>query len=139
MNITICGSLSFNEEFLKLKTELEGLGHTVAIPQSTLDGYDKTWWNELRTTNPNEFVRLSRERMMEHFEKIVWADAILVANYEKNEIPGYIGVNTLMEMGVAMHLGKKIFLLFEPTAEKSKEEIVPMLPVLLYQDVTKIM
>lgn len=49
--------------------------------------------------------------MKAHFTKIEWSDAILVANYDKKGIAGYIGGNTLMEIGLALHLDKKIYLL----------------------------
>ena len=35
----------------------------------------------------------------------------MVLNYEKNGVKGYIGASTLMELAVAHHLQKPIFLL----------------------------
>jgi len=35
-------------------------------------------------------------------------------NYEKDGIKGYVGGATLMEIGLAQYLGKKIFLLYPP-------------------------
>ena len=46
--------------------------------------------------------------------RILRARAILVCNYEKNNKPGYIGVNTLMEMTVAYISGVPTYLLEEP-------------------------
>jgi len=44
-------------------------------------------------------------------DAIVHSDAILVLNFDKNNIPHYIGCNTMMEMGFAYVADKKIFLL----------------------------
>lgn len=49
--------------------------------------------------------------MRAHFKEIEKADAILVANYEKGKIKGYIGGNTLMEITLAFYLKKPIFIL----------------------------
>lgn len=76
--------------------------------------------------------------MKKHFEKIVWGDAILVLNYAKNNIDGYIGANTLIEMGLALHLDKPIYLL-NPIPEISyKEEILGMQPIVIEGDLSKI-
>lgn len=49
------------------------------------------------------------------------SDAILVLNYPKNGIRGYIGTSSLMEIGLAHYLGKKIFLLNEiPLATQAR-------------------
>jgi len=52
-----------------------------------------------------------------YYEEIKSANAILVVNKEKKDIPGYIGANTLIEMSFAYVSGKMILLLHEiPTA-----------------------
>lgn len=63
-----------------------------------------------------------------HFEKIEWCDAILVLNYPKNGIENYIGANTLVEIGLAFHLRKKIFLLHPIPVMQYSEEIISMKP-----------
>ncbi len=59
-------------------------------------------------------------------------DAVLVANYEKYGISGYIGGNTLMELGFAHVLNQRIYLL-NPIPEISyyKSEIEAVRPVIL--------
>ena len=66
-----------------------------------------------------------------HFDKITWADVILVTNYDKNNITGYIGGNTLMEMGVAFFLNKPIYLLNQIPDMSYKEEVLGMKPVVI--------
>lgn len=76
--------------------------------------------------------------MRGHFDKVVWADVILVCNYDKSGIVAYIGPNTLLEMGLAFHLQKPIYLL-NPIPEVSyKEEILGMQPTVIDGDLKKI-
>ncbi len=146
MKITLCGSCKFTDEALSIKEKLEKMGHEVQIwpiklkndkgqPISVTDYYkirhvasaDEKWvWDR------------KAEAVLEHFDKVVWADAILVANYEKNNVRGYIGGNTLMEMGLAFFLKKKIYLLNEIPEVSYKEEILGVKPILLEGDLTKI-
>ena len=69
--------------------------------------------------------------MKRHFEKVAWADAILVSNHDKNGVPGYIEANTLLEMGLAFHLGKPIYLLNGIPEMAYKEEILGMTPIVI--------
>jgi hypothetical protein len=63
---------------------------------------------------------------------------VLILNYSKKEIANYIGANTLIEMGLAFYLHKKIFLL-NPIPEISyKEEILAMKPIVINGDLNKI-
>jgi hypothetical protein len=73
-----------------------------------------------------------------YFQKVEWSDAILILNYDKNGIPYYIGGNTLMKMGVAFYLHKKIFLLNNISEIGYKEEIIGMKPVIINQDLKRI-
>lgn len=73
---------------------------------------------------------------MWYFEKVNWSDAILVLNYDKNNIIGYIGGNTLMEIGVAFFLKKKIYLLNLIPEISYKEEIIGMKPIIINGDLS---
>ncbi len=67
----------------------------------------------------------------EHWKKILKSDCILVANYEKKEISGYVGGNTFLEMGFAFVTGKPIFML-NPIPDMSyTSEMEGMQPVIL--------
>lgn len=77
--------------------------------------------------------------MNDHFKKVLEADAILVVNNEKNGIPGYIGGNALMEMTLAYHYKKPIFLWNDITSQLSiEEEIRGLNPIVIHQDLMKI-
>ena len=66
--------------------------------------------------------------------------SILVLNESKKGVDGYIGGNTLMEMGFAYGFGKKIFL-FNPAPSRSErmhyvDEIIDMKPIILNGDLS---
>ena len=79
-----------------------------------------------------------KQKLLQHFNKVVWADAILVLNYDKNGVKNYIGGNTLMEMGLAFFLKKKIYLLNQIPELSYKEEVLGMRPIILGGDFSKI-
>ena len=75
---------------------------------------------------------LKNSAINDHYEKINWCEGILVINEEKRCIRGYVGGNTLIEIGVAFYLKKPIFILNQVSSELSyKQEIYGMKPVLL--------
>jgi hypothetical protein len=139
MKITICGSMAMIDQMHDIGSQLETLGHQVKIPKieiKDLSGnslsqkeYDAVRKNA--TAADTWIWEINREAMRDHFVKITWSDAILVPNFEKNSIPGYIGPNTLMEMGLALFLNKKIFLLNPIPDIQSKEEILGINPIIL--------
>ena len=66
-------------------------------------------------------------------------DAVLVLNYEKKGVPGYIGGNTLIEAAGGFHYKKPIYILNPISNDLSfKEEILGMRPVFLNGDLNKI-
>ena len=146
MKITICGSIAFQDEVLSVKEKLEKLGHEVEIwPLKLKDGKGqlisaKDYYKIRRVANDDEKWVWDRkaEAVLEHFDKVAWSDAILVTNYDKNDIKGYIGGNTLMEMGLAFFLKKKIYLLNQIPELAYKEEILGVKPIILNGDLTKI-
>jgi hypothetical protein len=146
MKITICGSVIFQDEILSVKEKLEELGHEVKIwPLKVKDGKGrlipvKEYYKIRRTANNDEKWVWDRkaEAVLEHFDKVAWSEGILVANFDKNDVKGYIGGNTLMEMGIAFFLKKKIYLLNEVPELPYKEEILGVKPIILNGDLTKI-
>ena len=66
-----------------------------------------------------------------HIEKIKKSDAILLANYTKNEIIDYIGANTFLEMAFAYILKKNIFILNTIPNQSNTVEIVGLKPIVL--------
>jgi hypothetical protein len=109
MIITICGSTHFVPEIKKIRDELEEKGHEV---------YSLAWtdlsFQEIRAKKHDrkKFIgELKPKLLVEHFNKILKSDAILVVNSEKNGIKNYIGGNTFAEIIFAYYYKKKIFFL----------------------------
>jgi len=144
-NITICGSIAFYEHMIRAQQELEQQGHTIKLPPAEIKDENGnmipvTQYYTLRKADHTEDWLWERknEAMHAHFQKVAWSDAILVLNYDKNGIAGYVGANTLLEMGLAMHLGKKIYLLNPIPEIAYKEEILGMHPFVVHGDLGKI-
>ncbi len=151
MKITVCGSIGFYPEMEKSRDTLTTMGHEVQIPQLALEvpeaygGGRKLYFGEYIEANgridafpaSHEIWNLKESAIRDHYEKIDWADAILVVNHEKRGVPGYVGGNTLIEMGVAFFQGKKIFLLNPVSGTLSyKQEIMGMKPEILNGDLS---
>lgn len=136
MTITICGSMQFHKEMDKVRGLLTERGFTVFVP-GELDDLAK---NESYMENDEDRItaKIEYDFIREHFKKIESADAILVLNYQKKGIKGYIGGNTFLEMGYAFGLGKKIFLLYPVPEMDYKTEMHAIQPIVLSGDLTKL-
>ena len=136
MTITICGSMQFHREMSDAQQSLEHAGHTVLVPKDlyTLahnESYMETDEERITAKVEHDFIR-------EHFRKIEKSDAILVLNYDKKGIQGYIGGNTFLEMGYAFGLGKKIYLLNPVPDMEYAVEMHSMQTVILDGDLGKL-
>jgi len=153
MKITICGSIAFYQDMEQLKGALEANGHEVFIPllsneaPTKMGGGKKINFCKYIDDNggvdafpPNhELWNLKEKAIRDHYEKIEWCDAIVVSNHEKKGIAGYIGGNTLIEIGVAFFLKKQIYILNPISSELAyKPEIYGMNPILLNGDLSLI-
>ena len=148
MIITICSSIDFTPEIIRIRKQLEEAGHTVNIPcyaqkiidweityEEYMESKEKHWDILLRKSQPVDLIK-------RYWDLIKNSDAILVLNLKKKGIENYIGGSTLMEMGFAYGHGKKIFL-FNPIPEKSErihyvDEIVDMKPVIIDGDLNNL-
>lgn len=135
------------------RDELVKHGHEVKIPELALEvpqefgGGKKVYFGQFIEQKGgvdafpagHEIWNLKESAINDHYEKIDWCDAILVINHEKRGIKGYIGGNTLIEIGVAFYLKKKIYIQNPVSSELSyKQEIMGMKPVMLDGDLSKI-
>jgi hypothetical protein len=136
MKIAICASMVFAEKMVQIKHQLEEIGHTVFISQFA-EGYlgkAEKEKEKLAVSDKNE-----HDAIRKFWEIIKKSDAILVLNYDRKGIQNYIGGNTLMEIGFAHVLNKKIFMMNPiPDIEYYRSEIEAVSPVVLKQDLNKI-
>ena len=136
--ITICSSLSFNQEIDNTKKQLIDLGCKVYVPDIANEPFD----NSSLDANYNLAYCLRNNVQMAHFKKIQDSDAILVLNLDKNGIKNYIGGSVLMEMAIAKFLHKKIFLYNDLPDEKDLRiafEAKLTEPVIINRDLNKIL
>ncbi len=148
MKIVVCGSIEFTPKIKEAADNLAKRGHDVEIPltsQRIIDG-ELTLDDFMREKEENgdNVFRKNIERKINddvirrYYNIIKEADAILVLNYEKKGVPGYIGGNTFLEIGFAHVLNKKIFLLNPIPEIGYKDEIIAMQPTVLDGDLSKI-
>jgi hypothetical protein len=133
--ITICTSSSFYRQAVDLAEEFEKAGFNVLLPdmaESMKKANDFERKNfQPWLTDPTKYY-VKGDLMHGHFDKVAAGDAVFIINDEKHGVPNYIGGNVLMEMALAFHLGKPIFILNEVPEESSfMEEIYGMQPVVL--------
>ena len=107
VDVTICGSMAHQEKFAAVARTLEAAGLRVRVPAAE----DNVDWSSLAK---EQVLAKKKDYMDRHFANIARSRAVLVCNYEKNNEPGYIGANTLMEMAVAYVSGVPIYLLEKP-------------------------
>lgn len=117
MNIMLCASMAFSKEMMDAKKCLEKYGHTVKyshdVEKFVLNGHLKLDFDQALR------VALEGDSLQEGFEGVAQSDAILVLNYEKNRVRGYIGPSVIMEIGLASFLRKNIYILHEVGREQS--------------------
>jgi len=100
--------MTFAKEMMNIKKKLEEFGHTVFVPLDIKSHVDNPKLIDDLESNYKHAVKTNI--MKKCFDLIAKTDAILVLNYHKNRVRGYVGTSSLMEIGLAYYLGKKIFL-----------------------------
>jgi len=99
--------MKFHKQIIGTKLQLEQLEFQVVIPEMTMIDKEKEE-NELTNAQIDQLKNIT---MKSYFDEIKACDAILIMNYPNANNHNYIGPNTLLEMGIALHHNKHIFLL----------------------------
>lgn len=129
MKIGVIGSMQHTEKMIALRDELNKLGHNAFVTTLAEPFIGKT-------DNEKEKIKIWQKRnkdaIREFWNLMQGADAVLVANYDKNGEKNYIGGNTFLEIGFAYVLNQKIFILNQiPDIKYYKTEIVAMKPTIV--------
>jgi hypothetical protein len=105
--IVISGSTAFAQQMREIKEQLD-LMNVRAVAPDDVDG-------ELRHYDNRSYLAFKKAVSVSHINKIKdpRTYAILVANFDRNGIYGYIGANSFAEVSVAFSSRKKIFLFSE--------------------------
>lgn len=129
MKIAIVGSIKFYQKFLKVKQELEAIGHKVVflpVPHK----------NEFKSNK--DFSPADKLKTMQKFNRCLGkADTLLVMNFDKYGKKNYIGVNTIMEIGMAFNQRKKIFI-YQKFPKNCFVELEAIGAVAIERDLSKI-
>ena len=139
MKITICGSISNAKKICAIKVKLEAAGHTV-YSHELMKRYaedDEDLKRQIKKEHYN--VKIKHNTFRWYYNAIKKSDAILVCNFKKHGIPGYIGGSVLFEMAHAHILNKKIYLLHNiPKIIYYQDEIKAAQPVVLKGNINNI-
>lgn len=120
--------MDFFSEMSAIREVLEDGGVEVSIPTPEEVKVDYS------AASDEELSRLKREFIDAHLEKIKLADGVLIANFKKRGVDGYIGANTLMEAAFAYALKKPIFVLHRLGEQPCRPEVLGMQPIFLEGD-----
>jgi hypothetical protein len=141
-SIAVCSSVSFYKDVVDVKNQLKKMGFEALIPRLAEKMEERNDYNfesykeSVYGKNP---VHTKGELIRQHFDKIEKADATLIVNNIKHGIEGYIGPNVLMEMAIAFHFHKPIFILNTLTEKPNfSDEIFGMQPTFLNGDLSKL-
>lgn len=141
MKITLCGSVKFADKLVKVYHELEKLGHQPVMHDDMFKVADGTAPEIEEMKNGVEHHEIKRKYgyIKWWYDSIKNSDAVLICNFDKNEIKNYIGGNVLIEIGFAHVNNKKVFLLNNMPENLSYiDEIKAMADVALNGDLNKI-
>lgn len=131
MKISICGSMVHELSMAVVEEALLVQGYEVERPNVKEGEFVDGVRAVISDADKRRYID-------EHFAKIDASDAILVINEAKNDIAGYIGGNTLLEIGRAYAQGLEIFLLHHVPEVSYADEIRGMNPIVLDGDLSKI-
>lgn len=136
MIITICKSMRFAKEMLQAKILLEQKRHKVFV--GPLVKHYVSGRLLYKKGREGAKLKIVHNLIKVHFKKIEKSDAVLVLNYTKGKVKNYIGGNTLMEVGFAFYLGKKIYFLNPIPRQSYREELIAMKPIILHGNLERI-
>ncbi|MBI2635160.1 MAG: hypothetical protein HYW79_01285 [Parcubacteria group bacterium] len=137
MKIMICSSMQFAKEMLTAKEALETNGHSIVMSQDVSHYSDNP--NTKEVFNDELKQAQKGNSLYEGLERVAESDALLILNYPKNRIEGYIGTSVLMEIGLGYYLKKKIYFLYPiDKNQKYALEIALVKPTILDGDLNKI-
>lgn len=131
--------MAFAKEMLQAKEMLEEMGHTISLPYETELHLEKTELVDDLAVNLQYCI--DNDVIHKSFDSIAAADAVVVLNYPRKGIDGYLGTSTLMEIAIAYYLRKKIFLLNSvPHFDEVRwaHEIAIMQPTFLHGDLSEV-
>jgi len=144
MTITICGSITSTPKIKEVSDQLIALGYKTFLPYSSIKIINgelslKEFLKEKQNNGDGAFRKIKDDLIKRYYNKIKESDAIIVLNLDKNGIKNYIGGNVFLEMGFAHVLNKRIYLYNDLPDINYLDEIKAMKPIVINQDLSKIL
>jgi hypothetical protein len=135
----LLGSMSIAPIIKETKQKLEKNGFDVLV----ISDLDHMIANPGLTDSLDEDYEhcIENDILGEAFDSIKASDCVLVLNYPKNGIDGYCGTSVCMELAVAYHLRKKIYLLHPLPSYHDHRwalEVAILQPIIINGDLSKI-
>ena len=131
--------MKFVHKMVEIKKELDKLGHDTLLPLGIKPHLRDRGFVE--NLDGNLEYCITNGVMRKNFQRVSDSDAVMVLNYKRNGMEGYIGISALLEMGVAHYLKKKIFLVSKTPHYKKERwahEVAIMQPKVIDGDLKKI-
>jgi hypothetical protein len=135
MKIFIICSKKFYDKIPEIKDTLEKNNHKITLPNCFKDPETESRYRE---TGREEHAKWKSNMFKNSIIEIEKQDAVLVLNFEKDEIKNYIGGATFLEMYDAFKLNKKIFLYNDIPEGILKDEIIGFNPIIINGNLSKI-
>lgn len=129
MKIIICASIKAADLVIKIKDDLERMGHTIEIPKGVK--HEELRNKDTDTNEERAETKIKRNLICGYYEKMKDYDVVLIVNPKLKGIEGYIGGNTLIEMAFGLVLNKKIYCLYPVPKMPYTPEILAMQPIIL--------
>lgn len=136
MKIFICASKHNYKHIPDIKSALEEKGHKITLPNSFDDPFLEL---RIKAESKEKHIEIKRKLLKEQVKKVQANDVILVVNFDKNDQRNYIGGATFLEMYKAFELGKPIYLMNSIPAGILEDEIAGFNPIIINQDLSKIL
>lgn len=137
MIIALCHSMQYAERAKEVQEWFQARGHE-AHPSSFNEQF--LGLSDEEKEKLKLYQKYEQDAIREHWGTIEKSDVVLILNYEKHGIPGYIGGNSFLEMGFAYILKKPIFLLNPiPEMPYYKTEIIAMKPTVVDGELERVL
>ena len=117
VKLCLSGSMTSIDEMVPLSALLDALGHQVLVPSR---GTEPRMAKRLAQAGTHERKAIFVE---DHLEKIRESDAVVIANFEKDGVNGYVGTSALMEAAMAYALGKRLYVLNTPAVDGVESDL----------------
>ncbi len=133
--MAVVASMIFSKEMIDINKSLNKRGFETVLPEGVENHLEN---EDLKKKEEDSNTKIKGDLIRGYYKKIQDSDALLVLNYDKNNIPNYIGGNTFIEMAFACVLNKPIYLLNPIPGISYSTEIEAMEPIILNGDLDRI-